>query len=249
MFIFVLISCVFSITVIDTHYNKSFILQYDTPGTYTLNPKDYKYAPTLFVVLYGGGGGADVPYVQGHGSCTGQNGGYISVLLDTKSGKTQYQLTVGKGGIGGKSNITGCGPKFGRMIPPTNGGDTSFISIDKKFSATCKGGLRSETADLRTNNNVIISCRGGLTTQFEVGGYTNVTYMRGVTLLERQNGENSYFGAYFNHNISNMGPGYGGKGQFLTTQHYNECNTDYQLYNGGNGNNGRVIVIPVKIPM
>lgn len=248
MIIFIaLISYVFSITVIDTHYNKSFIIEYNIPGSYLLNPKDYKYAPTLFVVLYGAGGGADIPYIQGYGSCTGQNGAYLSILLDTNSGRTQFQLTVGRGGTGGKTNITGCGPKFGKLIPSTNGGDSSFISSDKKFCATSKGGLRSETVDLRINNNVIISCRGGLTSQFEVGGYTNVTYMRGVTLLERKDGENSYFGAYFNYNISGMGPGYGGRGQFLTTQRI--CNADYQLYNGGHGNDGSVKIIPVKIKM
>ena len=187
---------IYSITVFETYFNQEFIVRYNTPGFYNFYPKDYKYAPTIFVAIYGAGGGTSFPYQQRvvtkEGSCTGQDGAYLSVLLDTRSGTNSFKLEVGKGGVGEKQNIIGCDPNtkkpiFGKSIQSKNGGDSSIILENGKFFVS-KGGIRVDDSEA--------SCPGLFIK--DKGGYTNVSIGHGIVLLERQDGAGSYFGKYFN---------------------------------------------------
>lgn len=233
-----------ALTYVDTYFNQPYELKYDIPGYYILYPKDYKYAPTIFVSIYGAGGGTDV--LQSPGCCKGQDGAYLSALLDTRFGTTLFNITVGKGGVGGKQNITGCNKNIPiiKMINPVNGGDSSIISTNQKTWAIAKGGAHADT-----NNQWQ---RGGTGGDFvfckrpeEKTGYTNISFGYGILFLERQNGENSYYSKYFWP--ANNDPGYGGIGSSTFNENFSSCAVNYQLFKGGSGNDGLLKVVPVAV--
>lgn len=245
---FIILSCAYAITYVDTYFKQPFEIQYSTPGSYILSPKDYKYAPTIFVPIYGAGGGTDSKIVS-NGGCTGQNGAYLSVLLDTRSGTASFNIITGRGGFGGRQNITGCDlsrQPIIKMKIPTNGGDSSIMPLDGKIWAVAKGGTRAETFDNRENGNIrpqFLSCRrfGG-----EKGGYTNISFGYGIVSLERQNGEDSYFKIY---SYPILDPGHGGWGSSTFNVNFTPCAVNYQLWKGGSGSDGLVRVIPVAVPI
>jgi hypothetical protein len=239
--IFLLFCYANAVTYIDSYFKQPFEIQYSTPGSYVLYPKYYKYAPTIFVSIYGAGGGSD-------GVCTGQNGAYLSVLFDTRSGTTSFNIITGKGGIGDQQNITRCNMSIPviEYINRANGGDSSIISLDKKIWAVAKGGLRSPWP-------------GGLygaekcgqiipNSTEEKGGYTNISFGYRIKLLERLNGENSYAG---NPNYAGtLDPGYGGwRSSKFDIVNLTPCAINRQLYKAGSGNDGLVRVFPVAIPI
>lgn len=231
---------VFAITYVETYFNEKYVINYNVPGRYTLHPDAYKKAPTLFVIVYGAGGGAGMPLVSFQQQCTGQNGGYSAVLLDTKFGKRYFDIFVGKGGLGAKQNFSGCDynskPTFRGYVSSTDGEKSHITSTDGKLWVESEGGSHGITNSA--------SCQGWDVVD---KGYTNISFKYGVKILERFNGASSYYGNYFNHNISRMGPGYGGRGASPNMTHL--CNEYYQIIVTGSGNDGLVTIIPVAVPL
>ncbi len=237
---------VHAVTYVETYFNEEFVIKYDIPGSYTLRPNDYKKAPTLMISVYGAGGGAGIPFMRivdhmmYRSQCTGQNGGYLNALIDTRHGTYSFNIIVGKGGYGGKHNGT-CG-KNGIStwnINATNGGDSSVITNNNKLFAISKGGIRSD------NYYTPMACPSRYVR--DKGGYTNISYTHGTHILERQNGINSYSGDWFvDHNITKLGPGYGGRGAYPDGPNY-PCAAQYYPLISGAGNNGLVRIVPMAV--
>jgi hypothetical protein len=245
---FLILSHVRAITYIETYFKQYFEIKYDIPGSYILTPRDYKFAPTIFVSINGAGGGTDLSYQSFRGGgCTGQNGGYLTVLLDTRSGTTLFNIITGRKGVGGGQNITGCGPynkPIFNTISPTSGGDSLITSQNEKIWAIAKGGTYAESQGDGGDPPRFVSCRKF---EAEKGGYLNVSFGYGIVSLERQNGEDSYFQTYFYRTLEK--PGYGGRGLSTFNASFYPCAINYSLGRGGSGSNGLVRVIPVAVPI
>lgn len=101
--------------------------EFTTPGNFTFTPTvTGKYTVEVAAAGGGGGGGAFMYTLSGSGG-NGGTGGYIKANKELNAG-TQYNVIVGKGGIGGQGFAGASGGDF-TASAGGDGGDSSFDSL------------------------------------------------------------------------------------------------------------------------
>lgn len=101
--------------------------EFTTPGNFTFTPTvTGKYTVEVAAAGGGGGGGAFMYTMSGSGG-NGGTGGYIKANKELNAG-TQYNVIVGKGGIGGQGFAGASGGDF-TASAGGDGGDSSFDSL------------------------------------------------------------------------------------------------------------------------
>lgn len=101
--------------------------EFTTPGNFTFTPTvTGKYTVEVAAAGGGGGGGAFIYNLSGSGG-NGGTGGYIKANKELNAG-TQYNVIVGKGGIGGQGFAGASGGDF-TASAGGDGGDSSFDSL------------------------------------------------------------------------------------------------------------------------
>lgn len=171
-----------------------------------------------YVIIGGGGGGAHFQSMMGNGG--GGGGGMLDATLSVTPG-TQYNFTIGQGGVVGSENAGGDTTAFG--LTAWGGGYGAYGA--SQYSAG-GGGSGGGGATIRAWN-------------YTTGGYDNKIVNNGTARGgEGTQGYNGGTGGFNTARFSNPaagggGGGAGGRGGSMTTGGYN--NWDAYPGNGGPG--------------